>query len=197
MSHSHSHAPGESHSHSHSHSPTTPLSPTGGAVPPPPDPALQALIEQDFRPVPLKLSDDRTKALCSPHKLEKCDKCDIDFVNLNRFATLLANNPNLLCPPPANMVNQRLTQLVTSTKDEGNVCPFLLFFWSVSGWLSSNVLFYSWLLLEPVQELKPRRRCQPVHRCRVSRGFSCSLGSKHLHARRALDRHFEPLRRLL
>ncbi|KAG6910072.1 hypothetical protein DXG01_013525 [Tephrocybe rancida] len=112
--HSHTHAPGEEHSHSHSHEPPQPsMAPTA-------DPALQALIEEDFRPVPISLSDDLHNARCLEHRLEKCEPCDVDFVNLNRLATLLANNPNLLCPPPANVVTQKLSQMVTATKDEGN-----------------------------------------------------------------------------
>ncbi|KAG6872710.1 hypothetical protein C0992_009408 [Termitomyces sp. T32_za158] len=87
---------------------------------PTPDPALQALIDEDFRPVPLSLSDDRNMAYCLKHRLEKCDACDVDFLNLNRLSTVLANNPNLLCPPPPNLVTQKLSQMVTSTKDEGN-----------------------------------------------------------------------------
>ncbi|KAF5383644.1 hypothetical protein D9615_003821 [Tricholomella constricta] len=115
MSHSHSHAPGEEHSHSHSQGgpPQSPMMPA-------PDPALQALIEEDFKPVPLSFSEDRNNAYCLKHRLEKCDACDVDFVGLNRLASLLAANPSLLCPPPANIVTQKLTQVVTATKDEGN-----------------------------------------------------------------------------
>ncbi|KAG6827368.1 hypothetical protein H0H92_012083 [Tricholoma furcatifolium] len=118
MSHSHSHAPGEEHSHSHS-PPQTPQSPQSPMMPTP-DPALLALIEADFRPVALSLSDDRHTTYCSAHRLEKCEPCGVDFFNLNRLATLLANNPSLLCPPPANVVSHKLTQMVTATKDEGN-----------------------------------------------------------------------------
>jgi len=85
-----------------------------------PDPALQALIDQDFVPSSLTLSSDTTIALCSEHKLEKCDDCNVDFVNTNRLSRLLVANPNLLCPPPSNVISQKLTQMVTSTKDEGN-----------------------------------------------------------------------------
>jgi len=86
-----------------------------------PDPALQDLIEQDFRPVTLTTGPpDNSVALCEKHSLEKCTDCDIDFVNLNRMAKLLVNNPNLLCPPPANVVSQKLTQAVNNTKEEGN-----------------------------------------------------------------------------
>ncbi|KAG6863328.1 hypothetical protein C0991_006665 [Blastosporella zonata] len=87
---------------------------------PTPDPALQALIEADSKPVPISLSDDLHTARCREHRLEKCEPCDVDFVNLNRLSTILANNPNLLCPPPANVITQKLTQMVTATKDEGN-----------------------------------------------------------------------------
>lgn len=123
MSHSHTHAPGEVHSHSHG-TPQTPIS----AVIPTPDPILQALIDQDFVPVPLTLSSDNSSALCASHKLEKCDDCKVDFVNTNRLAKLLLANPNLLCPPPSNVISQKLTQAVQATKDEGNVRPFIYVF---------------------------------------------------------------------
>ncbi|GLB43295.1 putative tetratricopeptide repeat [Lyophyllum shimeji] len=117
MSHSHSHAPGEQHFHSHSHGPEQPPQ---TPMMPAPDPVLQAVIDEDFRPVPLTLSDDRHNAYCADHRLEKCTECGVDFVGLNRLSTLLAMNPGLLCPPPANVVTQKVSQLVTSTKDEGN-----------------------------------------------------------------------------
>ena len=116
MSHSHSHAPGES---SHSHGPQQPQQ----AIMPSPDPALLALIDQDFHPVPLALGTDGVSAVCEPHKLEKCDNCNLDFDVTNRLTRLLAINPNLACPPPSNVVSQKLTQLVTAAKDEGNVSP--------------------------------------------------------------------------
>jgi translocation protein SEC72 len=110
--------------HHHNHGPQTPLTPVT------PIPAeLQAIIDQDFIPVPLELSQDNILALCSGHKIEKCDDCQVDFVSLNRLSKLLAGNPNLLCPPPFNIVSQKLTQLVTSIKEDGNVCvqlPFII-----------------------------------------------------------------------
>ena len=121
MSHSHTHAPGEVHSHSHG-SPQSPMSlPT-------PDPILQALIDQDFIPVPLTLSSDSASALCANHKLEKCDDCKVDFVNTNRLAKLLIANPNLLCPPPSNVISQKLTQAVQAAKEEGNVRSLFIIF---------------------------------------------------------------------
>ncbi|KAJ7860440.1 hypothetical protein B0H14DRAFT_2237700, partial [Mycena olivaceomarginata] len=59
-------------------------------------------------------------ALCAPHKLEKCTDCGVDYVNLNRLSKILVGNPTLLCPPPSNVISQKLTQMVTQTKDEGN-----------------------------------------------------------------------------
>jgi translocation protein SEC72 len=94
-----------------------------------PDPALQDIIEQDFRPVTLTTGPpDNSVALCEKHSLEKCTDCDIDFISLNRLAKLLVNNPNLLCPPPANVISQKLTQAVNNTKEEGNVRSRLLNF---------------------------------------------------------------------
>ncbi|KAF6753122.1 hypothetical protein DFP72DRAFT_849486 [Ephemerocybe angulata] len=111
--HSHTHAPGEEHTHSHDHGPHSPIDP-------PTDPASQALIDQDFVPVALAVSPDGHNALCAEHKLEKCDSCNVDFINTNRLARLLASNPSLLCPPPNNVVSQQLSQMVQRTKDEGN-----------------------------------------------------------------------------
>ncbi|KAF9558705.1 TPR-like protein [Agrocybe pediades] len=78
------------------------------------------MIEQDFIPSPLVLSSDAATALCEKHKLEKCDDCGVDFVGTNRLARLLVANPNLLCPPPSNVISQNLSKAVQTTKDEGN-----------------------------------------------------------------------------
>jgi len=164
MSHSHSHAPGEEHCHSHG--PQSPQSP-GMSVP---DPALQARIDQDFVPCPLVLGSESTIALCADHKLEKCDTCDVDFVITNRLSRLLVSNPTLLCPPPSNVVSQKLSQMVQSTKDDGNVRPCL------------NILLLPTLnfffVLEPFQS----RPCRPGHNSLLCRCFhSCpaaTLGGK-------------------
>jgi len=109
MSHSHSHAPGESHSHSHS-------------PPPPPDPAIIALIEQDYKPVNIKLGDpNNANAYCSKHSLEKCDECAVDFRDLNNLAKLFVHNPQLICPPPPQVVQAQRAQAVNKTKEDGNV----------------------------------------------------------------------------
>lgn len=130
MSHEgHTHAPGEDHNHSHG----PPQQPTPQQLSqsaahfqsqaPPPDPTLQAVIEADFKPVKnLALGPPNDSiALCAGHAQEKCLECDVDYLNLNRMSKLLTNNPTLLCPPPPNVVSQKLTQIITQTKDEGNV----------------------------------------------------------------------------
>ena len=130
MSHSgHTHAPGEVHNHSHGPpSQPTPQQLAQSAAhfqsqAPPPDPALQAIIEADFKPIKnLALGPpNNSVALCIGHAQEKCTECDVDFLDLNRLSKLLTNNPTLRCPPPPNVISQKLSQIVTQTKDEGNV----------------------------------------------------------------------------
>ena len=116
MSHSHTHAPGEEHSHSHGPSQPQPQQPQMPTV----DPAVQASIDAEFVPVPLTLTQDAHVAVCTPHKLEKCDDCDVDFNLTNYVSRLLVANPSLLCPPPPNIVSPKLTQMVNATKNEGN-----------------------------------------------------------------------------
>jgi len=123
MSHSHTHAPGEVHNHSHGPSQQQHLLQQQQTIAQqPPDPALLALIEADFRPVDLSVGPpNESQALCRKHSLEKCTDCGVDLVNLNRFAKLLIANPTLMCPPPPNVVSQKLSQVITTTKEEGNV----------------------------------------------------------------------------
>lgn len=115
---SHTHAPGETHSHSHG----PPQQQQQQQIVVNTDPALQALIDQDFTEVPIVFGEETYIALCGPHSLEKCTSCNVDFINMNRLSKLLATNPNLLCPPPPQMVSKSLSVAVTNTKDEGNVC---------------------------------------------------------------------------
>ena len=86
------------------------------------DPVMQAVIEADFRPVELTLDSTNVAALCAVHSREKCDECDVDYTQLNRLSKVLAANPTLHCPPPPNVVNQKLSQIINQTKEEGNVC---------------------------------------------------------------------------
>lgn len=113
----HSHGPGQP---MHSHGPAQPQQ-QQQMVAPSVDPVLQAIIDQDFIPTPLKTDAENNIALCEAHSLEKCEKCDLDFVNVNYLSRLLVANPNLRCPPPANVQSGNITQAVTSVKDEGNV----------------------------------------------------------------------------
>ena len=89
------------------------------------DPVMQAIIEADFRPVDLTLDSTNVAALCAVHSREKCDECDVDHTQLNRLSKVLAANPTLLCPPPPNVVNQKLSQIINQTKEEGNVSVFV------------------------------------------------------------------------
>ncbi|KAF9266812.1 TPR-like protein [Marasmius fiardii PR-910] len=125
MSHSHSHAPGESHSHSqgddsHSHSHNHGPQQQQQMAMPTPDPTLQALIDADFKPVNLAVLQDVPSVVCDLHKLEKCKDCDQDYVNLNRLAKILHQNPTLTAPPPANVVSKNLSTAINTTKEEGN-----------------------------------------------------------------------------
>lgn len=88
---------------------------------PRPDPVMQAVIEADFRPIDLTMDSTHTTALCASHSREKCDECDVDYVQLNRLSKVLTANPKLPFPPPPNVINQKLSQIVNQTKEEGNV----------------------------------------------------------------------------
>jgi len=90
-------------------------------APPQPDPVMQARIDADFRSVDLAVGGPgHAFAFCNPHKREKCDVCNLDFTALNRISKVLLTNPNIRCPPPPNVVQQKLSQAVTNTKEEGN-----------------------------------------------------------------------------
>lgn len=126
---SHSHAPGESHSHG-----PEPQQPAPAAGQPQaqlqqqiplPDPAMLAVIEQDFKPVKLKLGAPKeSKALCADHGLEKCDECGLDFMYLNSVSKIFVDNPAVVRPPPPGGIQLQRSQAVTKLKDEGNVCTF-------------------------------------------------------------------------
>lgn len=87
------------------------------------DPIMQQRIADSFVPVDLILADpNNCTARCGPHKEEKCKECGVDFIQLNRLSRVLAANPSLLCPPPPQISNQKLTAAINATKEEGNVC---------------------------------------------------------------------------
>ncbi|KAI0685891.1 hypothetical protein BC835DRAFT_1289105 [Cytidiella melzeri] len=82
---------------------------------------MQAVIEASFQQVDIALGPpENVVALCGKHSREKCADCDINFMSLNQVSRLLHMNPTLRCPPPPQMVTQKLSQAVNSTKDEGN-----------------------------------------------------------------------------
>jgi len=81
---------------------------------------MQAVIEAEFRPIDLTLDSSNVTALCSSHSREKCDECEVDYVQLNRLSKIFNANPKLPFPPPPNIVNQKLSQIVNQTKEEGN-----------------------------------------------------------------------------
>ena len=88
----------------------------------PPDPLMQALIEESFRPVALSLGPpENAMALCGKHQQEKCADCGVDYRALNRLSRILVANPNLRCPPPPQVVSQQISQAINTTKEEGNV----------------------------------------------------------------------------
>ena len=91
-------------------------------VQPPPDPVLQAVIDEDFKPVNLKLGGpDHSTVLSAANSEEVDEENDLDFTRLNKLSKLLAANPNLRCPPPPTVVSQKLSQVISGTKEEGNV----------------------------------------------------------------------------
>ncbi|KZS94628.1 TPR-like protein [Sistotremastrum niveocremeum HHB9708] len=87
-------------------------------VPPPPDPAVLAAIEQDYKPVPLKLNENQV--LCDGHGLEKCGECEVDFVAVNQLAKMIVSHPEYAVPPPPNMIPPQRSQAVSKAKEEGN-----------------------------------------------------------------------------
>jgi len=83
---------------------------------------MLAVIEQDFKPVKLKLGAPKeSKALCADHELEKCDECGLDFVYLNSVSKIFVDNPAVVRPPPPGGIQMQRSQAVTKLKDEGNV----------------------------------------------------------------------------
>ena len=133
MSHSHTHAPGENHSHSHGPQPGPPqmqgqLAPgqTLMAQMPTPDPTLQALIEQDFKPVNLKFGPPNDTTVLCAHGNEQCKEFDVDFTQINYLSKIFLANPHIKCPPPAQVVQQQRSQAVNKTKEDGNVYAALI-----------------------------------------------------------------------
>ncbi len=89
---------------------------------PPPDPVTQAVIDSDFHPVDIKFGPpDNYVVLSGANSQEKDPENNLDFTGLNRLTKLLVTNPNIRCPPPPNVVSQKLSTAINNTKEEGNV----------------------------------------------------------------------------
>ena len=73
---------------------------------PRPDPVMQAVIEADFRTVDLTMDSNNVTALCASHSREKCDECDVDYVQLNRLSKVLTANPKLPSTPALVQVGE-------------------------------------------------------------------------------------------
>ncbi|KDQ18966.1 hypothetical protein BOTBODRAFT_82750, partial [Botryobasidium botryosum FD-172 SS1] len=83
------------------------------------DPALQAAMDAQYHPVPLKVAD-ATRVVCSAHDLEVCAECAVDFAQLNLIAKMLQSAPELAVPPPPNVMHPGRSQAVHKAKEEGN-----------------------------------------------------------------------------
>ncbi|KAF8328452.1 uncharacterized protein EI90DRAFT_3065405 [Cantharellus anzutake] len=89
----------------------------------PPEPAVQAAIDAQFRPVNLKLGADDGKAiaLCASHGREVCGDCGLDFTMLNQTSRVLQSLPSEMpVPPPPHVVHPQRSPLVQKAKEEGN-----------------------------------------------------------------------------
>ena len=192
MSHGHSHGPGQP---THTHGPPPQMmqqqqQQQQQMVMRPPDPVMQALIEESFRPVQLALGPpENAIALCGPHKQEKCDQCNVDYRSLNRLSRILVANPNLRCPPPPQVVSQNLSAAVNNTKDEGNVRLI---------YRMIDVLYScSYVSVDHVQERHARASSTAIHHGRKHRCAAATLGGPAAHARGALHDPLQPFCRLL
>jgi len=87
----------------------------------PTDPIIQEAIDADFHPLNLKLGPpDNTVVLSAFNDQEIDAENDLDLTGLNRLTKLLVTNPNIRCPPPPNVVSQKLSAAINNTKEEGN-----------------------------------------------------------------------------
>lgn len=94
---------------------------------PPPDPIIQAAIDADFHPVDIKFGPpENFVVLSGVNSSEKDLENNLDFTGLNRLTKLLVTNPNIRCPPPPNVVSQKLSGAINNTKEEGNVRASLM-----------------------------------------------------------------------
>ncbi|KAG9309891.1 hypothetical protein JVU11DRAFT_9921 [Chiua virens] len=59
-------------------------------------------------------------AFCNKHKVEKCDECKLDFTASIVYQKFSSPIPTSAVHPLQPVIQQKLSQAVTNTKDEGN-----------------------------------------------------------------------------
>jgi translocation protein SEC72 len=84
------------------------------------DADMVAAIDESFKPVAFKVVQNQT-LVCPTHNQEKCADCGTDFSQVNHLSKLFVGTPDLAIPPPPSVMTNQLAQLVTKTKEEGNV----------------------------------------------------------------------------
>jgi hypothetical protein len=124
-----------SHAHPHPH----PQPPAGMTARPPPQMMAQAqmpphtaaiLDALPFNPIPFVLKDlpPRPNAppplpalLCPEHEQLVCDKCNVDFRDINQLSFFMSLLNPSHPPPPPNVPFAKQGEAVLKTREEGNV----------------------------------------------------------------------------
>lgn len=128
---------GHAHPHPHPPQPGQPgVRPPGMMMPPspPPNPALQALLDAiPHVPVPFTIQDGpipntnppqtTTMVLCEAHKQVICQTCGVHFGPINYMSNFLKGAPAEAIPPPPNAPTQpQRAEAIKQAKEAGNVC---------------------------------------------------------------------------
>jgi hypothetical protein len=130
--------PGHAHPHPHPHPPQPGqpgVRPPGMMMPPspPPNPALQALLDAiPHTPVPFTIQDGpipgtnppqmTTMILCEAHKQVICQTCGVHFGSINYMFNFLKGAPAEAIPPPPNAPTQpQRAEAIKQAKEAGNV----------------------------------------------------------------------------
>jgi translocation protein SEC72 len=104
---------------------------------PPPDPALQALLDSiPHTPVLFTIQEgtipgsnppqQTTVIMCEPHKQVVCQICGTHFGSINYMFGFLKSAPTEAIPPPPNApVPPQRAEAIKSAKDAGNVSEYL------------------------------------------------------------------------
>lgn len=105
---------------------------------PPPDPALQALLDAiPHIPVPFAFEEGTipntnppqktTMVVCDAHKQVICQICGTQFGSINYMFGFLKNAPSEAIPPPPNApVPPQRAEAIKQAKEAGNVSRSLL-----------------------------------------------------------------------